>query len=99
MSRSRRKPWVKDGYGTRAKRWSKTHHNRKVRRKLRNPDKEIPDGCAHKNGPGLNRWDVCDYKWYEKKPINDRTCFVAGEVMVVETLADRMKRWRKLCRK
>ena len=69
MSRSRRKPWVKDGYGSKWKRWAKKYSNRKARRKFKDPDYEIADGMAYKNGPGLNRWDVCDYRWQVDKPI------------------------------
>lgn len=67
MSRSKRKPYVVDGYGTKWKRFMKAYHNRKLRRKLKNPNFLLADGCAHKNGPGLNRWDICDYKWLEPK--------------------------------
>ena len=69
MSRSYRKPYVKDGYGSKRKPWMKSYSNRKIRRKLKNPDYEIPDGMGYKNGPGLNRWDICDYRWFTYKPV------------------------------
>lgn len=94
MSRSRRKPWVKDGYGSKWKQAAKAYHNRKLRRKLKNPDYEIADGCAHKNGPGLNRWDVCDYRWYNEKPVSDKHIWDW-----VITLEEQMEEYQKLCRK
>lgn len=94
MSRSYRKPWVVDGYGTTWKRFAKAHHNRKVRRKLKNPKYEISDGSAHKNGAGLNRWDVCDYKWLIRKPFKDMI-----QWGYIETIAEQNQTYSKAKRK
>lgn len=100
MARSRRKPWVVDGYGSKWKQAAKRHHNRKVRRKLKNPDYEIADGGAHKRGHGLDPWDICDYRWYVEKPIADKFLFMRwnGEPYV-ETYEEQMEDYRKVCRK
>ena len=100
MSRSYRKPWVKDGYGSNTKRRSKRYHNRKLRRKLKNPNYEIADGNAHKNGHGIDRWDVCDYRWVINKPTGDRIIYWSwlGEPRV-ETFEEQMEVYRKVTRK
>lgn len=69
MSRSRRKPFIKDGYGSRWKRQAKRYSNKKIRRKLSRQDYQLSDGMAYKNGPGLNRWDICDYSFYVDRPV------------------------------
>ncbi len=65
MSRSRRKPWVKDGYksgtpGRGRKRKSKRRANRTVRHST-----SVPSGGAYKKE--YCSWEICDYRWYEPK--------------------------------
>ncbi len=100
MARSYRKPWVVDGYGSQWKQCAKRTHNRKVRRKLKNPKYEIEDGCSHKRGHGLNPWDISDYRWEIKKPVADRIRFIywSGE-HCIETLEEQMQEYRKVTRK
>ena len=57
MSRSRRKPWVTDGYKSSGRRqWFKNYANRVVRHA-----KEVPDGKAYKKL--YCSYNICDYKW------------------------------------
>lgn len=66
MSRSYRKPWIVDGYGTRHKRYAKNLANRTIRRK--GIDFEIASGKAYRKI--TNPWDICDYKWcYDPRPV------------------------------
>lgn len=100
MAHSYRKPWVVDGYGSNWKRTAKRFHNRKVRRKLKNPNYEIEDGCAHKRGHGLNNWDICDYRWIVHKPKADRIRYISWRgVIHVETLEEQMNEYNKIRRK
>jgi len=57
MSRSYRKPWVIDGYGSKWKKFMKNYANRRIRKK----DKVIQNGKAYKKI--TNSWEICDYKW------------------------------------
>ena len=103
MSRSYRKPWVTDGQNQRKGRGrtaSKRIHNRKVRRKLKNPNYEIANGNAHKRGHGLDPWDICDWRWYVEKPVADKIRWWSwrGEPYI-ETLEEQMRDYRKACRK
>lgn len=59
MSRSYRKPWRKDGYGSKRKRWMKRYANKIIRKK-----EDVPNGNAYKK-VGMNQWDLCDYRYYE----------------------------------
>lgn len=54
MSRSRRKPVVKDGYKTKWKQFQKRYANSVVRRNW-----SIKSGGAYKKY--FNSWDICDY--------------------------------------
>lgn len=59
MSRSYRKPYTVDGYGSRWKRYIKNCFNRKIRRK--SVDYEIADGGSYRK---MNQpWDLCDYRF------------------------------------
>jgi hypothetical protein len=61
MSRSYRKPIVKDGYGSKWKRSAKRHANKVVKQ-----SKEVPSGSAYKK---LScSYDICDFKFYIEKP-------------------------------
>lgn len=63
MSRSRRKPWVKDGYKRPGKKIPKRTANHKVRK-----TESIANGKAYKKV--YDSWNICDYRWYE--PNNDK---------------------------
>ena len=94
MSRSRRKAWVIDGYGSGWKKSAKRCHNQIIRHKLKDPNYEISDGGAHKRGHGLNQWDICDYKWLLKKPYKDKTIYKR-----TQTLEEQQEEYDKICRK
>lgn len=71
MSRSYRKfPLYRDtlwgGSHSRSMKAGKRYANRKIRRKLRNPDVEIVNGCYYKC-LGVNRYDLYEYKHYQTK--------------------------------
>lgn len=55
MSRSRRKPWFVDGYGTKWKKFMKNYANRVVRH-----TENIPDGMAYKRC--FSQYDICDWR-------------------------------------
>ncbi len=57
MSRSYRKPYVKDGYGSKGKRFMKNYANRVVRH-----SKDVPNGRAYKKL--FCSYDICDYYFY-----------------------------------
>ena len=58
MSRSYRKPWFKDGYGSRGgKRFRKNYANRR----LRGTNKIIGDFNTYRKF--TDPWDICDYKY------------------------------------
>lgn len=100
MSRSYKKPYVKDGYGSRWKRDAKRCHNRKLRRKLKNPSYGIADGGAHKRGHGLDPWDICDWVFYIEKPKDDRIIYHRwGLDPIVETYEEQLKEYKKATRK
>ena len=62
MSRSYRKPWVVDGYGSKWKRFAKNQANRRIRH-----TKDVPDHKLYKKF--YSQWDICDYKWmYDPYP-------------------------------
>jgi hypothetical protein len=56
MSRSYRKPIIKDGYGSKWKAVAKRHAARAVR-----IEDEVANGAAYKRH--FNSWDICDYKF------------------------------------
>ncbi len=60
MSRSLKKPIVKDGYGSKWKPKAKRQANKKVKHA-----KEVADGGAYKKQS--NSWDICDFK-FDLKP-------------------------------
>lgn len=55
MSRSYRRPYYTDGYGTRRKRYMKRYANKRVRK-----TKGVPNGRAYRKYH--DPWDICDYK-------------------------------------
>jgi len=57
MSRSARKAWVVDGYGSQIKKYQKNQANRRIRRA-----KEVPDGNSYRRY--FNPYDICDYKFF-----------------------------------
>jgi hypothetical protein len=58
MSRSRRVPWITDGYkGSKRKQFFKNYANKVVRK-----SRDIPNGKAYKKF--FCSYDICDYKWY-----------------------------------
>lgn len=69
MSRSFRKAWVVDGYGSSWKKYAKNQANRKVRKA-----KDLPNGSSYKKV--FESWDICDYKypadtkagWFSNEP-------------------------------
>lgn len=56
MSRSYRKPWVKDH-----NKGMREYANRVIRH-----TKDVPSGMAYKKF--FDRYSICDYRWYEDKP-------------------------------
>lgn len=60
MSRSYRKPWITDGYGTKWRRYAKKEANRKVRR-----HDDVPNGKAYRKVS--DPWSICDYKFFISK--------------------------------
>jgi len=56
MSRSYRRPFYVEGYGTAHKRFEKNQANRCIRRAL-----DVPDGKAYKKF--YDHWNICDYKF------------------------------------
>ena len=85
MSRSYRKPWYVDGYGSRYKKLSKRFANKAIRRA-----KEVSDGKMYRKF--YNPWDICDYKFpWDPRPY---ISMISGEPIIV--LPDpRWKAWRK----
>ena len=63
MSRSRKQPYITQGYGSKNRRIMKSYFNRKLRRK-----KYLKlQGKIHKK---YNcSWDICDYKFYSPEQI------------------------------
>lgn len=59
MSRSYRKPWVTDGYGSKWKPYAKNQANRLIRR-----NKDVPNGKTYRKF--YNPWNICDWKY----PVN-----------------------------
>lgn len=57
MSRSYRKPYATEGYGSKTRKITKRKANRAVRR-----SKNIKDGMSYKKE--YNSWDIVDYKFY-----------------------------------
>ena len=71
MSRSYKKPWTKDGQDhSKRKAWAKRLSSRILRGKLKDPEYEIADGSAFKNGESLNSWDICDWRYRTMKPLD-----------------------------
>lgn len=56
MSRSYRKPYFVDGYGSRSKRISKRHASRAVRHA-----EDVPNGKAYRKF--FDPWNICDYRY------------------------------------
>ncbi len=69
MSRSYRKPWVVDGYGSKGKVFSKNYANRRIRRKK----DAIPNGMHYRKM--TCPWEICDFKY----PIDLKDPFYAEE--------------------
>lgn len=88
MSRSFRKPYIKDGYGSKWKKKAKADSNRIVRRKLKDPNYEIADGMSYKNGHGLNRWDICDYRFKIDKPKDEGLYYGDFQVSTKEEMEE-----------
>jgi len=58
MSKSRRVPWITDGYkGSRRRQFFKNYANRVVRK-----TRDVPSGKAYKKV--FCSYDICDFKWY-----------------------------------
>jgi len=57
MSRSYRKPWCVDGYGTKGKKISKRFANKTVR----NAD-DVPNGKAYRKY--FESWNISDYRFF-----------------------------------
>jgi len=69
MSRSYKKPWRTQGYGSASRRWSKRYANRTVRRSA-----DVPDGKAYRKY--YDPWMICDWKWlYDPYP----WCYMGGK--------------------
>lgn len=64
MSRSYRKPYWTQDYGSKARKLAKRWSNRKVRRNL-----DINNGAAYKKL--FNSWDICDWKIYQDREENE----------------------------
>ena len=58
MSRSYRKPWFVDSYGSKAKKWFKRDASKTVRKA-----KNVPNGKAYRRF--YDPWNIVDSKWYE----------------------------------
>jgi len=58
MSRSYRKPWMVDTYGSRYKRFFKRYANKVVRKAT-----NFPEHMGYKRV--FNSWDIVDWKYYE----------------------------------
>jgi hypothetical protein len=56
MSRSYRKPWYTQGYGTSGRRWQKWYANKVVRNAS-----DVPDGKAYRKY--YESWNICDCRW------------------------------------
>lgn len=70
MSRSYRKPYVVDGYGTKRKQAAKRSANRTVRHE------HAADGAMFKKLS--DSWDICDYKFYIDNFKQDYKCGKMG---------------------
>ena len=66
MSRSYRKPIVKEGYGSPTKKIRKRQANRRVRK-----EKIVADGASFKKVS--NSWDICDFKFELEPTKKNRT--------------------------
>ena len=75
MSRSYRKPWYNDGYGTNFRRWHKRYANRTVGRAV-----NVPNGKAYKKY--YDSYDICDFR-YEWDPWTSYYWYW-GEMKVIE---------------
>lgn len=62
MSRSYRKPYIKDGYGSKSKPLRKRRAARRVRKAS-----EVPNGGAYKKF--FNPYEICDWSWRVRKPV------------------------------
>jgi hypothetical protein len=60
VSRSRRKPYATQGYGSPVKKLSK----RLAARAVRN-EEEVANGASYRKVS--NSWDICDYKFWSPK--------------------------------
>jgi len=58
MSRSYRKPWVIDSYGSKAKKWFKRYASKTIRRA-----KDVPNGKAYRKF--YDPWNIVDWKYYD----------------------------------
>jgi hypothetical protein len=89
MSRSYKKPHMKEGYGTKRKKVNKNYANRRIRRKC--VEYDIADGSSYRKI--TNPWDICDFIIrYEPKPwvgVSYRT----GELEWVEP--DPLWKWNR----
>ncbi len=77
MSRSYRRPWFVEGYGSRGgKRFRKNYANRRIRR----TKKIIADHNAYRKF--TDPWDICDYRYkYNPHPI---IWYYSGKIRVIE---------------
>lgn len=76
MSRSYRKPWFVDGYGSKRKKWQKRYANKRVRKTL-----DVPNGKAYRKI--TNPWDIVDYRFsWNPNPIYYFS--FNGEMKVIE---------------
>jgi hypothetical protein len=65
MSRSYRKPFVVDGYGTHSKKIAKRRANKKVR-----SYKDVTDGNLYKKV--MDPWNICDFRFYDPEGYKNR---------------------------
>jgi len=56
MSRSYRKPFYVDGYGSKYKKYAKRYASRAIRRAV-----DVPNGKSYRKF--FESWNICDYKY------------------------------------
>jgi hypothetical protein len=89
MSRSYKKPHVKDGYGTKRKKSKKNYANRRIRRKC--VGYEIANGSSYRKI--TDQWDICDFIIsYEPRP-RVRISYRTGKLEWVEP--DPLWKWNR----
>jgi hypothetical protein len=84
MSRSYRKPWYVDGYGTKRKKFYKRQASKKTRRAG-----DVPDGKAYRKF--FDPWEIADYRY----PWSPRRYFIPNVLTgEVEETGSADPKWR-----